>query len=146
MTSRNACAYGRAADTRSCARFIFDVATISIVRVILRVFSTDLMRPLSSRPLAILPGERLLVLVDRALEVRLGLLGDGLLRADALAHLRELRGHELVEALLPGADRRDRHVVDEAVDRRVQDHDLLLDLHRLVLALLQHFHRACATI
>ena len=38
--------------TRSCARFIFDVATISIVRVILRVFSTDLMRPLSSRPLA----------------------------------------------------------------------------------------------
>jgi hypothetical protein len=28
------------------------VATISIVRVILRVFSTDLIRPLSSRPLA----------------------------------------------------------------------------------------------
>src|SRR5678816_2513911 len=53
MTSRSACAYGRAADTRSCARFIFDVATISIVRVILRVFSTDLMRLLSSRPLAI---------------------------------------------------------------------------------------------
>ena len=53
ITSRSACAYGRAADTRSCARFIFDVATISIVRVILRVFSTDLMRPLSSRPLAI---------------------------------------------------------------------------------------------
>src|SRR5690242_1215827 len=53
MTSPNACAYGRAAMTRSIARFIFDVATISIVRVILRVFSTDLMRPLSSRPLAI---------------------------------------------------------------------------------------------
>src|SRR6266576_2739514 len=53
MTSRSACAYGRAAVTRSCARFIFDVATISIVRVILRVFSTDLMRLLSSRPLAI---------------------------------------------------------------------------------------------
>src|SRR5215813_3749087 len=54
MTSRSACAYGRAAATRSCARFIFDVATISIVRVILRVFSTDLMRVLSSLPFAIL--------------------------------------------------------------------------------------------
>src|SRR4051812_37723117 len=53
ITSDMAFAYGRAATTRSCARFIFDVATISIVRVILRVFSTDLMRPLSSRPLAI---------------------------------------------------------------------------------------------
>src|SRR5437762_12191446 len=53
MTSLSAFAYGRAATTRSCARFIFDVATISIVRVILRVFSTDLMRRLSSRPLAI---------------------------------------------------------------------------------------------
>ena len=52
MTSRSAAAYGRAATTRSCARFIFEVATISIVRVILRVFSNDLMRPLSSRPLA----------------------------------------------------------------------------------------------
>ena len=39
-------AYGRAATTRSCARFIFEVATISIVRVILRVFSTDLIATL----------------------------------------------------------------------------------------------------
>ena len=53
MTSRSACAYGRAATTRSCARFSFDVATISIVLVILRVFWTDWIRPLSSRPLAI---------------------------------------------------------------------------------------------
>jgi len=53
MTSRSACAYGRADVTRSCARFIFEVATISIVRVILRVFSTDLMRLLSSLPFAI---------------------------------------------------------------------------------------------
>src|SRR5439155_27163021 len=52
MTSRSDSAYGRADDTRSCVRFIFEVATISSVRVILRVFSTDLMRPLSSRPLA----------------------------------------------------------------------------------------------
>src|SRR3954470_7325441 len=53
ITSPSAVAYGRAPTTRSWARFIWDVATISIVRVILRVFSTDLMRPFSSRPLAI---------------------------------------------------------------------------------------------
>jgi hypothetical protein len=52
MTSPNDFAYGRAAITRSIARFIFDAATISIVRVIFRVFSTDLMRPFSSRPFA----------------------------------------------------------------------------------------------
>ncbi len=93
--------------TRSCARFIFDVATISIVRVILRVFSTDLMRPLSSRPLAMeslgrvcrgecaslqirfLDARRLrrdrglLVLLDAALEVGLDLLREHLLGADA---------------------------------------------------------------
>ncbi len=46
-------AYGRAATTRSCARFSRDVATISIVLVIWRVFSTDLMRRRSSRALAI---------------------------------------------------------------------------------------------
>jgi hypothetical protein len=46
-------AYGRAATTRSWARFIFDVATISMVRVIFRVFSTLRLRPLSSRPLAL---------------------------------------------------------------------------------------------
>jgi hypothetical protein len=55
-TSPSASAYGRAAATRSVARFILLAATISIVRVILRVFSTDLMRPLSSRPLAMAAG------------------------------------------------------------------------------------------
>ena len=53
MTSARARAYGRAAITRSCDRFIFEVAIISSVRVILRVFSTDLMRPFNSLPLAI---------------------------------------------------------------------------------------------
>src|SRR4051812_42287479 len=154
MTSPNDCAYGRAATTRSCARFIFEVATISIVRVILRVFSTDLMRPLSSRPLAMLHARRcellgagrrgLLVLLDPAAQVGLDLLGDRLLGADALAHLRELRGHELVEATLPLAKLGNGDVVDEAVGRRVEDHDLLLDGHRRVLALLEHLDRARA--
>ena len=41
---------------------------------------------------------------------------------------------------------RHRHVVDEAVGHRVDDHDLLLDRHRLVLPLLEHFDRARAAI
>src|SRR3954462_16039538 len=106
MTSPNAWAYGRAAMTRSIARFIFDVATISIVRVILRVFSTDLMRPLSSRPLAMVlqrcrrellaaDGRGLLVLLDAAAQVGLDLLGDRLLAAYALSHLPKRRSQEL---------------------------------------------------
>ena len=58
IVSAIAVAYGRAAATRSVARFNFDVATISMVRVIFRVFSTDLMRPLSSRPLAMRSASR----------------------------------------------------------------------------------------
>ena len=53
MISASAAAYGRAAITRSLARFNFDVATISIVFVIWRVLSTDLMRRRSSRGWAI---------------------------------------------------------------------------------------------
>ena len=52
MTSASRSAYGRAASTRSCARLSLDVETISIVRVILRVFWTERMRPLSSLALA----------------------------------------------------------------------------------------------
>src|SRR4051812_32744395 len=133
MTSPNAWAYGRAAMTRSCARFIFDVATISMVRVILRVFSTDLMRPLSSRPLAIvlaLAAEDLLEAVDRALQLGLGVLREGLLRAHALADLRELRADVVHEARLPRADLVDRDLVEVAVRHRVQDHHLLVDAHR----------------
>src|SRR5207249_5527063 len=53
VRSAGAAAYGRAATTRSWARFSFDVATSSIVFVILRVLWTDLMRRRSSRGLAI---------------------------------------------------------------------------------------------
>src|SRR5436305_1857098 len=42
MTSARAVAYGRAATTRSWARFSLDVATSSIVLVILRVLWTEL--------------------------------------------------------------------------------------------------------
>ena len=47
-----ASARGRAACTRSVARFSLEVATISMVRVIFRVLSTDRIRRLISRALA----------------------------------------------------------------------------------------------
>src|SRR6185437_9385181 len=143
----SACAYGRAAVTRSWARFNFDVATISNVRVILRVFSTDLMRPLSSRPLAMARGAgALLVFLDAAAKGFFDLLGQHLAGAEPLADLWVARAHELVETALPLAHARHRHVVDEPVRHGEDDHDLLLDRHRLVLALLEHFDRARAAI
>src|SRR3954469_20444011 len=142
ITSPSALAYGRAPTTRSWARFIFDVATISIVRVILRVFSTDLMRPLSSRPLAI----RLLVRFDAAAQVGFHILAQFLLGADRVANLGILRLHEVVEAALPFVQLRRIDVVEEAVGHGEDDHDLLIDRHRLILPLLQHFHRACPAL
>ena len=44
----NASLYGATARTRSMAFFNFEVATNSMVRVICRVFSTDLIRRLTS--------------------------------------------------------------------------------------------------
>ena len=132
--------------TRSCARFIFDVATISIVRVILRVFSTDLMRPLSSRPLAIDEcslGAAVSVALLRAnvclnssiaaLELGLDLLRQRLLGADAR---RRPAGYCAAmnswKPRLPLARSRSTgDVVEEAVRHGVDDHDLLLDRHRL---------------
>src|SRR6185503_9043813 len=144
MTSRSASAYGRAAPTRSCVRFIFEVATISIVRVILRVFSTDLMRPLSSRPLAIARG--LLVRFDPPAQVGFDVLAQLLLGPDRVAHLRILRLHEVVEAPLPIPQLRGVDVVEEAVRHGEDDHDLLLDRHRLILSLLQDLDRAGAAL
>ena len=90
--------------------------------------------------------ERLLVVLDAALEVRLDLLGEHLALPESIADLRELGLHELVEALLPLAHLVHRHVVDEAVGQREDAHDLLLDGHRRVLALLEDFHRARAAV
>src|SRR5260221_8591433 len=146
ITSESACAYGRAATTRSCARFIFEVATISIVRVILRVFSTERMRPLSSRPLAMTARDGLLVLLERPLEIRLDLLRQHLLGAETLAYLGELGGDELVQSLLPCTDLIDLNVVEIPVRHGIDGRDLLLHRHGLVLSLLQHFDRACTTL
>src|SRR5882762_5578981 len=130
ITSASAAAYGRAAITRSWARFSLDVATSSIVFVILRVLWTDLMRRRSSRGLAI--GAR------PAGEV----VAQHLAAPDLLADVGMLGRHEVAESLLPRPDLVHRHVVEIAVGGSEDDHDLLLDRHRLELRLLQHFHQA----
>src|ERR1700734_2504448 len=143
MTSRNAAAYGRAATTRSCARLSLDVATISIVRVIFRVFSTERIRPLISRPFAIsrrlrpwaerrcsarrggrsralaLPLEIRREALDRAAQRRLDVLAQRLLGSDAGRDVGRLRRKELVESLLPSADVADRDRIEEPVRHSV---------------------------
>src|SRR5256885_12047809 len=61
---------------------------------------------------------------------------------DFLADVGMLGRHEVAEPLLPRPDLGDRDVVEIAVRHGEDDHDLLLDGHRLVLRLLQHFDDA----
>src|SRR5213596_1103383 len=61
---------------------------------------------------------------------------------DFLADVGMLGHHEVAEPLLPRPDLGDRDVVEIAVRHGEDDHDLLLDGHRLVLRLLQHFDDA----
>src|SRR6266851_573588 len=143
-TSARAAAYGLAAITRSWARLSFEVATSSMVRVILRVFCTDLIRRRNSRGFAILARRDLLVLPDGGLEPRRQVVAEHLAAPDFLGQLRMPGAHEVAKPLLPGFDLRDRHVVEKAVRDGEDDHDLLLDRHRLVLRLLQHLHHAGA--
>src|SRR5881296_3802119 len=144
--SASAAAYGRAATTRSCARFSFDVATSSIVFVILRVFWTDRMRRRSSRGFAMSAGPQGLVFLDRALQLSRKVFGERLAGADLLTDFAVLRRHELVEAALPVPDRVHRDVVQETIRHGEDDHHLLLPRHRLVLRLLQHLDRARTAI
>src|SRR3954451_17749222 len=96
ITSRSASAYGRAPTTRSCARFSLDVATSSIVRVILRVFWTERIRPLSWRLLAMLGREHRLERGDRGLEPAGQAVIQRLLGPDVTQHCRVV-GLEIVQ-------------------------------------------------
>src|SRR5207244_12799701 len=87
MTAARAAAYGRAAITRSCARLSFDVATSSIVLVILRVLWTDRMRRRSSRGFGTSAGPR-------------GRRGEGLELLDRGLHA----GREVLREDPPGTD------------------------------------------
>src|SRR4051812_41704605 len=143
IAAPNAWAYGRAATTRSCARLSLDVETISIVRVIFLVLWIDLIRRFSSRVLAMLLAQRLVRLDGRAQRLR-QLVRQRLLRADLLGHLGMARVHVLEEARFPCAHLVHLDVVDHAVGHGVDDHDLVLDRHRLVLALLEDLHGPAA--
>src|SRR5580704_6320625 len=143
MISRRTLAYGRAPTTRSCARLSFDVATISMVRVIRRVFSTDRIRLRSSRPLATeLLGERL----DAPSQVGLGFFRDRFLFGDAIGDLWELGGHVRMELRFPISDLRDRNGVEQSLRHREDRHDLLGDRHGRVLRLLEYLDGACTAI
>src|SRR5260370_16771886 len=139
-----ATAWGRAAITRSWARLSFEVATSSIVRVILRVFCTDLIRRRNSRGFALSAGRGRLVLPDGGLEPGRQVVGEHLAGPQFLGQVGVLGAHEVAKPLLPGFDLVDRYVVEKAVRHGEDDHDLLLDGHRLVLRLLQHLYHAGA--
>src|SRR5690606_14978878 len=161
ITSPRRSAYGLAAYTRSVARFSFEVATISMVRVIWRVFSTDRIRRRISLALAMAQSVRrggqprarlrgrgaagqegLLVRLDPGDELLLDLRSEILLGPDRLPDLRVLRRHVLVEPVLEGTNPLHRNVIQIAVRHGVDDHDLLLDRHRRVLRLLEHLDGA----
>src|SRR3954469_22331600 len=115
MTSRRASAYGRAPTTRSCARFNLDVATSSIVRVILRVFWTERIRPLSCRLLAMLGREHRLERGECGLEPVGQVVIQRLLGPDVSQHCR-VAGLEIIqEVLFPLPDVRHVHVIQVAV-------------------------------
>src|ERR1044071_3686731 len=147
MTAARAAAYGRAAITRSWARLSFDVATSSIVLVILRVLWTDRMRRRSSRGFGTSAGARgrrgeALELLNRGLHTGREVVRQTPPGADLLPDLRMLRRHEVEERLLPALDLLDRDVVEIAVRDGEDDEDLPLDGHGLVLRLLQHLDDA----
>src|SRR5256714_9568838 len=84
--------------------------------------------------------------LDAAAETGLELLRQVLRWAQPVPYLREARGHELEEAAFPRANFLRRRVVEKSVGDGVNDHDLLLDRHWLILSLLQHFDGSRATI
>src|SRR5260370_3365810 len=96
-----ATAWGRAAITRSWARLSFEVATSSIVRVILRVFCTDLIRRRNSRGFAISARRDLLVLPDAGLEPRRQVVAAHLAGPQFLGQVGGLGAHGVARPLLP---------------------------------------------
>src|SRR5260370_13029287 len=131
-----ATAWGRAAITRSWARLSFEVATGSLVGVLWRGFCGDLIRRRSSRGFAISARRDLLVLPDGGLEPRRQVVAEDLAGPQFLGQVGVLGAHEVAKPLLPGFDLVDRYVVEKAVRHGEDDHDLLLDGHRLGLLLL----------
>src|SRR5262245_32456620 len=141
------------ASIRVCARRSFAAATSSSARVILRVLRTERIRRLKSwtdatayRPVLragsadksglLLDVEAVDELLERLVERRGRLVREGTALADRLVD-RALRPQGLAELLLEARHLRHGHLVEPAVDARVDRDDLLLDRPRLILRLVE---------
>src|SRR5262245_30488891 len=147
-------AYGRAPMTRSWARRNLAAATSFIALVIFWVDSTERIRRLMSRRVAIgcsLGGldpaggyELRLPVVHRLGERGAEIVGELLLVGDLGEHRRVPPLHPGQEEFLERVDLVHRHVVEQALRARVDDGDLLLDRQRHVLSLLEQLDHTLA--
>src|SRR5688572_28249114 len=152
------CANGRAATTRSCARFRREAAIIFIALVICCVDLTARMRRRRSiRDGMCLAGsgdgggaahggELLAEVLERRFDACLELVVDDLPVGDAAQHGGVAGLEETIELLFVAAHVFDGDAVEEALGRGVDDHHLLLDGKRLILRLLQDLHQPAAAI
>src|SRR5687768_3034231 len=159
-------ANGRACCVRSCARRSFDAATIFMALVICCVDFTARMRRrmsnsdgmVSSYQLSAVGSlrafssrfrrrrELVAELLQGLIQVRLDLVGELALLGDRLQQLRPSGVEELEQLDLEVAHALDRHRVEEALVRSVDDDDLFAHRQRLILRLLQHFDQPAATV
>src|SRR5689334_21645530 len=157
-TSSSLSEYGPADSVAYWARFSLDAATNCIARVICLMLRTAPMRLRISRRLATTDHARRRIRssiddsgeeglaegVDGAVEFLRQLVGHGLLLAELLEDVRVLGLEESVQLALELLHPRCRHVVELALRRDIEDHDLLLDRQRLVLRLLDDLRQLLA--
>src|SRR3954469_8735898 len=90
--------------------------------------------------------ERLAKFFERLVQIALDRVVDLLLLGETLDHAALARLEELVELDFIRAQRLDRHRVEIAVGRGIDDRHLLLDRQRLILRLLEDFDQASSAI
>src|SRR4051812_25155742 len=137
------------------------VAISSIVRVILRMLRMLLRRLSSARALAIVFYFHLLTyspltysllfktrleVVDCAGQRRLELRGQLFLLGDLAANVAFQVPHVLQELLLKCSHAGEWNIVERPAVRRKDDHDLVHNLQRLILGLLEDFDHAVAAV
>src|SRR5262245_46046050 len=143
-TLRSIPAYGRDARVRSCARRSLAAETIFMALVICCVFLTERMRRRISMRLGIclyrrghFADEADLELLDRTPHLGFQFLVQRLLGLDFLEDSRVGALHESIQAFFELAALLDREIVEISLGARVDDHDLLFERERMILALLE---------
>src|SRR5882762_10216904 len=138
---------------RSCARRNFAAETIFMALVICCVFMTERMRRRISIRLGIclyrrsvLLDEPGLELLDRLSDFGFEIFVQGLLGPDVLKDVAVGVLYELVQVLFKLTALLYRKIIQIPLGTRIDDHDLLFERHRLVLALLEDLHEAAAAI